>query len=75
MELNLVSQLFVKEAGWQLCPKGVLPVETVDEHGIHIYGTLRITTNAADQYAKSQQRQNEYIATDICDYDMILEDP
>ena len=74
-ELNLVSQLFVKEAGWQLRPEGAPPVETVDGRGIHVYGALRITTNAADRHAKSQQRQDEYIAADIRDYDMILGDP
>ena len=29
-QLNLVSQLFVKEARWQLCPKGASAVETMD---------------------------------------------
>ena len=50
-------------------------METVDGCGIHIYGALRITTNATDRHAKSQQRQDKYVVADIRNYNMILGDP
>jgi hypothetical protein len=74
-ELNLVSQLFVKEAGWQLRPDGAPPVEAADGRRMLVYGTLKITTNTADRDAKSQKRQDEYVSADISNYDMILGEP
>ena len=74
-ELNLVSQLFVKEAGWQLRSDGAPPVETVDGRRMLAYSTLKITTNIADRDAKQRKHQDEYVSTDIRDYDLILGDP
>ena len=48
-QLNLVSQLFVKEARWQLCPEGAPAVETMDSREIQVYGELHVTTNITDR--------------------------
>lgn len=47
-ELNLVSQLFVKEAGWQLRPDSAPPVESIDGRRVVAYGSLNVTTNIKD---------------------------
>ena len=52
-ELNLVSQLFVKEAGWQLRPDAGPPVKAIDRRSIHIYGSLKITTRITDHNGKT----------------------
>ena len=54
-ELNLVSQLFVKEAGWQLQPNVSLPAKAIDGWSIYIYGSLKITTRITDRNSKMTQ--------------------
>ena len=73
-QLNLVSQLFVKEASWQLCFKEVLAIETMDSREVQVYSDLHITTNIMDRQGRQQQQQDEYVAMDIHDYDLILGD-
>lgn len=74
-EMNLVSQLFVKGAGWQLRPDSALPARSIDGSTIRIYGTLHITTNVTDRDAKSCKQQDKYVSTDIPDYDIVLGTP
>lgn len=74
-ELNLVSQLFVKEAGWQLRLDGALPVEAADGCRVLVYDTLKVTTNIQDRDAKSRKHQDKYVSADISNYDMILGEP
>ena len=74
-ELNLVSQLFVKEAGWQLRPESAPPMETVDGRQVLAYSSLKITTNIADRDAKQLKCQDKYVSMDIQGYDLILGNP
>ena len=54
-ELNLVSQLFVREAEWQLRPDAGPPAKAIDGRSIHIYGSLKITTKITDHDGKMTQ--------------------
>ena len=74
-ELNLVSQLFVKEAGWQLRPDAGPPAKAIDGRSIHIYGSLKITTRITDRDGKTTQRRDEFVATDLQGYDFVLGEP
>ena len=74
-QLNLVSQLFVKEAGWQLRPEGAPAVETVDGRDVQVYGELHMTMSITDRQGRQRQQCDEYIATDIRDYNLILGEP
>jgi hypothetical protein len=71
----MVSQLLVKEAGWQLRPNNSPKVETIDSQKIQNYGSLNITINITDQQALQRTRQDVYIAMDIRNYDLILGAP
>ena len=64
-ELNLVSQLFVKKAGWQLRPDAGLPAKAIDGRSIHIYGSLKITIRITDHDDKITQQQDEFMATNL----------
>ena len=50
-ELNIVSQLFVKESSWQLGPDGNV-TEAIDSHDFRAYSSLKITTSITDQNGK-----------------------
>ena len=50
-ELNLVSQLFVKESGCQLQPDEDV-TEAIDGHDVRAYGSLKIMTSITDRNGK-----------------------
>ena len=72
--MNLVSQLFVKESGWQLRHDGDA-TEAIDGHGVRAYGSLKITTSITDQNGKEKIQRIEFVAADIKGYDIVLGDP
>ena len=73
-ELNLVSQLFVKESGWQLRPDGNA-TEAIDGYDVQAYSSLKITTSITDQNGKAKTQRIEFMAADIKGYDIVLGDP
>ena len=72
-ELNLVSQLFVKESGWQLRPDGNA-TEAIDGYDVQAYSSLKITTSITDQNGKAKTQRIEFMAADIKGYNMVLGD-
>jgi hypothetical protein len=71
-EVNLVSQMFAKEAGWQTRPDEAPPIETVEGRRVLVYGTLGITTSIKDREERCKQQRDDYVATDLRNYDLIL---
>jgi len=47
-ELNLISQLFIKETSWQLHLDSTPPMESIDERRVVAYSSLNVTTNIKD---------------------------
>ena len=71
-KLNLVSQLFIREVGWQLRPNAGPPVKAIDGRSIRIYRSLKITTKITDCNSKSTQWQDKFVMTNLQGYNFIL---
>ena len=73
-ELNLVSQLFVKESGWQLRPDRDT-TEAINGYDVRAYSSLKITTSITDRNSKVKTQRIEFVVVDIKGYDIVLGDP
>ena len=73
-ELNLVSQLFVKESGWKLRLDRDA-TEAIDGHDVRAYGSLKIMTSITDRNGKAKTQRIEFVVANIKGYDIVLGDP
>ena len=74
-DMNLILQLLVKESGWQLRTEGAPNAHSISGQRLQVYGVVTITMSIIDQDGKAKTKQNDFVATDLPDYEVILGKP
>ena len=74
-DVNLISQLLVKESGWQLRTEGAPNAHSISGQRLQVYGVVSVTMSIIDQDGKAKTKRNDFVATDLPDYKVILGKP
>ena len=72
VDVNLISQLLIKESGWQLRTEGAPNAHSISGQRLKVYGVITVTMSIIDQDGKAKTKRNDFVATDLPDYKVIL---